>query len=301
VLAQTYSNWTYVIVDNCSTDETAVVARKYAAKDARIRIVTNTTFVNAAANHNNAFRNVHPDSQYTKVVSADDWLRPDCVARMVAAALKYPTAGIVGSYQQSGDRVLWTAMPANCDFVDGREAARMLLLRGLCIFGPPTATLYRSDLVRKRTSFFPHMKSHADISVCYECVQESDYAFVHATLSDERIHPGQESARLGALQVNDVAYLEDLVTYGPKFLSSAELEARRKELFDAHYRTLGRSALRLRGPKFWAYQRSRMQEIGHPIDWSRVAATALTEAWRQLKDPRAAMRKLMRADMTTRR
>ena len=41
VLAQTYPNWNYVIVDNCSTDRTHDIAQEYAVKDARIRVHRN--------------------------------------------------------------------------------------------------------------------------------------------------------------------------------------------------------------------------------------------------------------------
>ena len=37
VLAQTYTNWEYVIVNNCSTDGTLAIAQEYAAADSRIR------------------------------------------------------------------------------------------------------------------------------------------------------------------------------------------------------------------------------------------------------------------------
>lgn len=38
VLAQTYQNWDYTIVNNCSTDKAAEIGRRYAAEDTRIRI-----------------------------------------------------------------------------------------------------------------------------------------------------------------------------------------------------------------------------------------------------------------------
>ncbi|MFZ1974630.1 MAG: glycosyltransferase family 2 protein, partial [Candidatus Acidiferrales bacterium] len=38
VLAQTYTNWDYTIVNNCSTDATLAIAQKYAAGDPRIRV-----------------------------------------------------------------------------------------------------------------------------------------------------------------------------------------------------------------------------------------------------------------------
>src|SRR5262245_48483502 len=79
VQAQTYRNWDYTIVDNCSTDATADIARRYAARDSRIRVHRNTTFLPVVANHNEALRQASPASHYTKVVFADDWIFPECL------------------------------------------------------------------------------------------------------------------------------------------------------------------------------------------------------------------------------
>ena len=48
VLAQTYENWEYVIVDNCSTDGTAEIAAGYASSDPRIRLVANDRFLESS-------------------------------------------------------------------------------------------------------------------------------------------------------------------------------------------------------------------------------------------------------------
>lgn len=291
VLSQTYRHWEYVIVNNCSTDRTLEIAQSYAARDARIRVVCNTEFVNADANHNNAFRQISAQSRYTKVVSADDWLHADCVEKMVAAALARPSVGLVGCYQRSGPRVLWSTMPAGLEFLAGREAARMALLKGIHIFGPPTACLYRSDLVRKRPSFFPHTRPHADTSVCYECMRDTDFGFVHEILCEERLHVGQQSSKLAGLLAGDLAYIEDLLVYGPVFLAEDELRARQQELLDGYYARLGRSLLRAKGVRFWEYQKDRLQEIGCPINWKHVATAALAEAWRELRHPLVAVRR----------
>ena len=39
VLAQTYHNWEYILVDNCSADGSTEIARRYAKTDSRIRYV----------------------------------------------------------------------------------------------------------------------------------------------------------------------------------------------------------------------------------------------------------------------
>src|SRR5206468_7458596 len=98
VLAQTYQNWEYIIVNNCSTDRSLEIAQSYAEQDVRIRIHNNQEFVGKEANENIAFRQISPASTYCKMVHADDWLFPECIARMVAVAETNSTVGIVGAY-----------------------------------------------------------------------------------------------------------------------------------------------------------------------------------------------------------
>src|SRR5713101_5158516 len=98
VLTQTYSNWDYTSVNNCSTDGTLAIAQKYAASDLRIRVITNDTLIPAVANFNMAFRQIAPTSKYCKMMLADDWMFPECLERMVAVMEEHPTVGIVGAY-----------------------------------------------------------------------------------------------------------------------------------------------------------------------------------------------------------
>ena len=50
VLNQTYNNWEYVIVNNCSTDGTLQIAERYGELDKRIRIVNNKEFLDLLKN-----------------------------------------------------------------------------------------------------------------------------------------------------------------------------------------------------------------------------------------------------------
>ena len=98
VLAQTYQNWEYCIVNNCSTDRTLEIAQSYADKDKRIRIHNNVEFVGCDPNGNIAFRQISPESKYCKVVHADDWIFPECIMKMVELAEANPRVAIVGAY-----------------------------------------------------------------------------------------------------------------------------------------------------------------------------------------------------------
>src|SRR5262249_45453999 len=229
VLAQTYSNWEYTIVNNLSTDETLKIAEEYAHKDKRIHVYNNDRFLNIIANHNHAFHLISPISKYCKDISSDDWLFPECLTRLVSVAEENPTVGMVGSYQLSGGGtnwrnwcVRWAELPYSCTVIPGREVCRVQLLGGPYVFGSPTSLLYRSDLVRAREKFYPNSSPHADASACYESLKHTDFGFVHQVLSYERIHAEAISSHCRALNTHDSSFLYDLVEYGPHYLTSEE-------------------------------------------------------------------------------
>jgi glycosyltransferase involved in cell wall biosynthesis len=145
VLRQSYDHWEYVIVNNRSTDETLAICESYVRADSRIRVVTNDEFVDCESNHNNAFRQISPESRYCKVVSADDWLLPGALSRFVEFAAEHPTAGIIGSYQQSGDAIRWKGIPADVELLSGRDACRLALINEIHVFGTPTSVLRQED------------------------------------------------------------------------------------------------------------------------------------------------------------
>src|SRR4026208_2000917 len=107
VLKQTYKNFEYIIVNNCSKDRSMEIALQYAKSDSRIRVHDNEKFLAVIANHNHAFGLISPAAKYCKVVAADDVLAPNCLKRTVECAEANPSAGIIGSYQLSGSTVRW--------------------------------------------------------------------------------------------------------------------------------------------------------------------------------------------------
>jgi len=153
VLAQTYENWEYIIVNNCSTDRSLEIAQHYAQQDARIRVHNNGEFLNQMRNWNHAMRQISPESKYCKVVHADDWLFPECIARMVEVAEANPSVGIVGAYRLDEDRVNLDGLPYPSTVIPGREVCRLSLLGGPWVFGSPTSLLIRSDIIRSRETF----------------------------------------------------------------------------------------------------------------------------------------------------
>ena len=101
VLAQTYDNFHLTIANNCSTDRTAQIAEEFAAQDERVTVYNATEFVSVVGSHNRAFTLIADDAKYCKILGADDWLFPNCLAELVRVAEAYPTIGMVTSYVQT--------------------------------------------------------------------------------------------------------------------------------------------------------------------------------------------------------
>ena len=291
VLAQDYGNWEYVIVNNCSTDRTLELAEHYVKRDRRIRVVTNEAFVGCIENHNNAFRQISAESVYCKVVCADDQLLPQCLMKMVGFAARHPAVGIVGSYQQSGDVIKWKGVPENVSVLPGRQACRLGLLRQVHVLGNPTSVLYRSDLIRKTGSFFPHSDPHADTSACYAYLRDCAFGFVHEVLSVERVHAGQITKSVEALNAGTLAYIETLVRYGPLYLSEAELALRKEQLLAGYYRLLGGCLLKMKQRDFWKFHEAGLSRIALSLDRRRVFREAIRELVTELRMPLPAVRK----------
>jgi len=298
VLAQTYSHWDYTIVNNCSTDGTLSIAEKYASKDARIRIITNDKFLSIIDNANKAVGSISSESKYCKNLSADDWLYPECIARMVQVAEANPSVGVVGSYQLSGGGDKWYVrtfgLPYSSVSNSGNYIARAHLLGTLDVLGDPTSSLYRSDLVRRTDSFYPNQTAEADVSAIYECLKCSDFGFVHQVLSYERLHPGQITKTSKSLDAFFSSKLGDLRTYGPFFLDSDEIEKRTNELMDKYYDTLALSAVHFRGKTYWAYHRKKLSEIGRPLSNVRLARAVSARILDLLLNPRETSQKFLR-------
>lgn len=298
VLAQTYSNWEYIIVNNCSTDGTLGIAEEYSRRDTRIRVHSNDSLLPIIANHNHAFHLISPESKYCKVVSADDWVYPECLARMVALAEANPSVGVVGSYQLSGGGGKWYlrtyGLPYSSIVVSGSEISRAHLLGTLDVLGDPTSSLYRADLVRRTDSFFPNPTAEADVSAIYECLRVSDFGFVHQVLSFERLHPEQISTTSKRLNAYLSSKIGDVRTYGPYFLTSEQAEKRINDLTNLYYDYLALSAIHFRDLRFWTYHREKLKEIGRPLNSIKLAKAISAKILDLLLNPKDTSGKLLR-------
>jgi glycosyltransferase involved in cell wall biosynthesis len=300
VLGQTYRNFEYIIVNNCSKDRSLDIAQSYAKKDPRIQVHSNKSFVGVIENHNIAFRLISAKSKYCKVVSADDWLFPECLERLIGHAEANLSVGLVGSYQLSGGpnlqswRVKWDGRPYPSAVVSGREVCRSRLLGGRYVFGTPTSLLYRADLIRGQEAFYPNPTAEADTSACFKYLQNTDFGFVHQVLSYERVHEVRQTTTSKFRNAYISSQISDLLTYGPSCMTEAEIDKRLSELLDEYYEFLAVSFVKLRNRDFWHYHRARLKELGHPFDGFRLGKAFLFRLADSLLNPKSTVETILK-------
>jgi len=294
VLAQTYQNWEYVIVNNCSTDRTLDIANDYAEKDRRIRVHNNKTFVGCDANGNIAFQQIASDSKYCKVVHADDWIYPECILKMVQLAEIHPSVAMVGAYGLRNDRVAWDGLPYTSNVISGREICRITLMGGLYVFGSPTSLLIRSSEVRKRPTFYNEENRHCDIESCVDVLRDHDFGFVHQVLTFTRDHADSETSFNVRYGTDYLGTLEILTKYGKTYLTDQEYKQCLKKMWNDYYAFLGVKVLHTSEKQFLPFHRKALSRIGFSLSLSKVAKAVLSDACDLLFNPYKTFQRVIR-------
>ena len=296
VLAQSHGNFEYILVNNCSKDNTLQIMNDYAAKDSRIRVHDNTDFLDVMVNHNHALSLMSPASKHCKCVSADDWIFPDCLRQMVELAEENPSVGIVGSYSIEGSRVLFEGLGYHQKVVSGREICRDTLRGKLpYAFGAPTTLLYRADLIRGSKEFFPHAKGnpHADMGAVYQALEHSDFGFVHQVLSYTRVHAASETSSSFKYGRINRALLADMARFGPLYLTAEELKLHLGIATDKYYTWLVAALFENSfDKKFLEMQREGLRSIGFELSNARIARAALQRGAELVANPLTTSRKI---------
>lgn len=294
ILAQTFSNWDCVIVNNCSTDGSREIAYKYAEKDSRIRVHDNQQFLKAVPNFNVALLQISQESKYCKIVFSDDWIFPECLERMVEAAEEHPSVGIVGAYGLQGRQVMWAGLPYPSRLIPGREVVRKLFLEDLYVFGTGTSLLFRSDLVRSRNPFYNESNLHADSETCLALLKEADFGFVNQVLTATRVRPGSLFTFSTQMNTLIAGRLHDLVTFGRDFLTEQEFQNCLERKLTDYYEFLAQNVGRGRDTKFWDYHKSKLREAGVGFDRVRLTKSFFSKAIQAVINPGATIEKLFK-------
>lgn len=100
LLAQTFTDFEVIAVDDGSTDDTPAILRSYAERDSRVRVIRGDHAGISAALNRGIAASTH---EWIARIDADDVASPDRFARQIAAARSNPDVVVWGSYANHVD------------------------------------------------------------------------------------------------------------------------------------------------------------------------------------------------------
>lgn len=90
LLAQSHQNLEILVVDDCSTDNSTVIAQQFAAQDPRVKLLRLPENRGAYVARNTALQQAR--GKYITTHDADDWSHPEKIARQLAVLRQQPNA-----------------------------------------------------------------------------------------------------------------------------------------------------------------------------------------------------------------
>ncbi len=285
VLAQSYRDFEYLLVDNGSSDGSTEIAERYARLDPRIRHIRHDDILPQVANYNRALAQISPQSTFCKVVQADDWIFPECLERMVAVFGQSHVIGLVGSYHLKGTSVRPSGFPLASSAMDGRAMGRLYLRGDVWAFGSPTSVMYRSAIIRERAAFFDESVPNEDTERCMQILERWDFGFAYQVLSflrvgNESITMATRGYRPGALDYYIVAR-----RYGPRFLDADAAAGLARRARRQYYRALASRVLRNPSRGLFRYHAAGLRTLDESFDWARLAVAVIAELGWMLVNP----------------
>ncbi|KKM91263.1 hypothetical protein LCGC14_1230270 [marine sediment metagenome] len=97
ILNQSYSNFEYIIIDDCSTDNSWQIIQRYAEKDKRIKIFRNIKNLGIVKTRNKGLNVRSPKSKYFAINDSDDVSKLNRLRIQVEFLEKNQDHGIIGS------------------------------------------------------------------------------------------------------------------------------------------------------------------------------------------------------------
>jgi glycosyltransferase involved in cell wall biosynthesis len=294
VLAQSYSRFEYVLLDNCSTDGSSEIAAAYAARDPRIRLVRCSQFLPQLPNYNRALAEISGASVYCKIVQADDYIFPECLRLMVQAFEQSETIGLVSSYWLDGNKLWGAGLPRQTTMLPGKECIRWYLRTGTLFYGSQTQVMYRASLVRDCGDFYNTCFPYADMQRHMEILERWDFGFVHQVLSFSRRDSESTLSSLGSFAPREL--LEHIFCrhYASFCLDEQEAASIKAKCKHQYYRLLARAAFQFRGREFWQFHKNGLKvfDKGQTLDWNYLVMMAGLELLWLASNPGIVMRAL---------
>lgn len=220
VLAQSYTDFELIVIDDNSPDDTAAIVQGYL--DPRIRFLQNPGNLGPQGNWNRCLNEAC--GKYFKLLPQDDLLALDCLAKQVAIldhddaqriALVYCARTIVDAQ----DRPLMVRgySGGHTGIVNAQNLIRHCLRRGTNLIGEPGSVLFRRQLANSVGLFDASIPYVLDLDYWFRLLLKGDSYYLPEALASFRVSRGSWSVAIGSKQSIDYRRFIGKIASDPDF------------------------------------------------------------------------------------
>ena len=194
VLAQKNVSFEVIISDDASTDDTAIIAERFASADPRVRFQRHQKNLGMASNWNWCLDQAR--GEFIKYVFGDDYLTaPDSLEQLLAPLLADPLVTLSTSARlivNADTKPVATTQgfPGTCR-LSGKEVITHCLLENRNLIGEPSAVLFRRSTARPFDGSFRQL---IDVELWYHLLTVGDFYYIDKPLCAFRRHELQQTA-----------------------------------------------------------------------------------------------------------
>ena len=204
VLAQTFTEFELIVVNDAATDGTADILREYEGMD-RVRIVAHETNRGLSAARNSGIAAARGD--YVTFLDADDVWRPEKLAYQVAILKEKPHLALLGNAEVNffdGDQYVFPPLPEKPE-LHALEWEK--LLRGSCGMSPSNAIM-RKECFSEVGGFDTELRAAEDRDQWLRIVSRFDGAVASGIVNAYRLHHTNMSSDPERMRRNKKAVLQ---------------------------------------------------------------------------------------------
>lgn len=169
ILAQTFTDFELVLVDDGSPDNCGAICDEYAAKDSRVHVIhQENEGLSAARNAGIDWAFANSDSQWLTFVDSDDWVHPQMLEQLYRAVQEHGVKVSVCGYRETEGDDPWE---------DGDVSSKLWPVEQYYVEHNVNATIAFCKLYYKdcfKTIRYPVGKIHEDEFVTYRILFEFD-------------------------------------------------------------------------------------------------------------------------------
>ena len=189
VLNQTYTHWELIIVDDCSTDNTAEIIKEYASRDKRIRYFKNKNNCGAAISRNNAIEQA--TGKFLAFLDSDDLWREDKLRKQIEFMQQNNYSFTCTSYDKIDENSISLNRVINAD----KKSNYHRLLKK----NPGNSTVvYDVSILGKH--FIPNIKKRNDYVMWLQIIKKAKYIYgLQEVLGRHRVYNGSLSSNKKSL------------------------------------------------------------------------------------------------------